>query len=60
MDAFDAYFPYDAYRPHQRDMLEFAAQCAREGSIAMRTDGLSVSTRLNDLCPDDASMIAMA
>jgi len=24
MDAFDAYFPYDAYRPHQRDMLEFA------------------------------------
>jgi DNA excision repair protein ERCC-2 len=35
MDAFDAYFPYDAYRPHQRDMLEFAAQCAREGRIGM-------------------------
>jgi DNA excision repair protein ERCC-2 len=35
MAAFDAYFPYDAYRPHQRDMLEFAAQCAREGRIGM-------------------------
>jgi DNA excision repair protein ERCC-2 len=35
MDAFDAYFPYDAYRPHQRDMLEFAAGCVREGGIAM-------------------------
>jgi len=35
MDDFDAYFPYDRYRPHQREMLEFAAQCAREGRIAM-------------------------
>ena len=60
MDAFDAFFSYDAYRPHQRDMLEFAAGCAREGSIAMGTDGLSLNKRLNDLCPDDASMLAMA
>jgi len=35
MEGFDAWFPYDAYRPHQREMLEFTAQCAREGSIAM-------------------------
>jgi DNA excision repair protein ERCC-2 len=35
MDDFDAYFPYDIYRPNQRGMLEFAAQCAREGGIAM-------------------------
>ena len=35
MDAFDAFFPYSEYRPHQREMLEFAAQCAREGGIAM-------------------------
>jgi len=59
MDAFDAYFPYDAYRPHQRDMLEFAAQCAREGSIGMRTEGLSVNAGFNGLCLEDASIIAM-
>ena len=35
MDAFDAFFPYNEYRPHQRRMLEFAAQYAREGGIAM-------------------------
>jgi DNA excision repair protein ERCC-2 len=35
MDEVDAYFPYDAYRPYQRDMLEFAARCARNGGIAM-------------------------
>ena len=35
MDAFDPYFPYSEYRPHQREMLEFAAQCARDGGIAM-------------------------
>ncbi|WAC04057.1 MAG: ATP-dependent DNA helicase [Methanoregula sp.] len=35
MDAFDAFFPYVEYRPHQREMLEFAAQCARGGGIAM-------------------------
>ena len=35
MYAFDAYFPYSEYRPHQREMLEFAAQCARDGGIAM-------------------------
>jgi len=35
MDALDAYFAYGEYRPLQRGMLEFAAQCAREGGIAM-------------------------
>jgi len=35
MDTLDAYFPYEEYRPQQRGMLEFAAQCAREGGIAM-------------------------
>jgi len=35
MDAFDNYFPYGEYRPHQREMLEFAAQCARGGGITM-------------------------
>ncbi|MCX6686632.1 MAG: ATP-dependent DNA helicase [Methanoregula sp.] len=35
MDAFDAFFPYNEYRPHQRRMLEFAAQYARDGGIAM-------------------------
>jgi hypothetical protein len=59
MDGFDAWFPYDAYHPHQREILEFAAQCAREGSIAMRTDGLSVNVGFNGLCLEDASMIAM-
>ena len=33
--AFDAYFPYSAYRPYQREMLEFVAACIREGKIAM-------------------------
>jgi len=60
MDGFDAWFPYDNYRPHQREMLEFAAQCAREGSIAIRTDGLFVNIGLNDLCLEDASLIALA
>jgi hypothetical protein len=59
MDAFDAYFPYDAYRPHQRDMLEFAAQCAREGGVGMRTEGLSVYGGFNDLCLGDATVITM-
>jgi hypothetical protein len=59
MDAFDAYFPYDAYRPHQRDMLEFAAECARKGGIGMRTDRLPVNVGFNGLCLEDASMIAM-
>ncbi|MCX6682114.1 MAG: ATP-dependent DNA helicase [Methanoregula sp.] len=35
MDAFETYFPYEEYRPLQRGMLEFAAQCARDGGIAM-------------------------
>ena len=35
MDTFDSYFPYAAYRPGQRHMLEVAAQCAREGGIMM-------------------------
>jgi DNA excision repair protein ERCC-2 len=33
--AFDAFFPYSGYRPYQREMLGFAAACAREGKIAM-------------------------
>ncbi len=35
MDELDAWFPYEAYRPYQRDMLERAAGCARDGGIAM-------------------------
>lgn len=35
MDAFETYFPYEEYRPLQRGMLEFAAQYARDGGIAM-------------------------
>ncbi|VVB84930.1 ATP-dependent DNA helicase [uncultured archaeon] len=35
MDTFDSYFPYAEYRHGQRHMLEVAAQCAREGGIAM-------------------------
>jgi DNA excision repair protein ERCC-2 len=35
MDELDAWFPYEAYRPHQRGMLELAATCARNGGIAM-------------------------
>jgi len=35
MDSFDAYFPYDQYRPQQEEMLAFAEKCAREGGIAM-------------------------
>ncbi|MGD1003859.1 MAG: ATP-dependent DNA helicase [Methanoregulaceae archaeon] len=35
MDAFDTYFPYDEYRPHQHEMLQFVAKCAHEGCIAM-------------------------
>ncbi len=29
------YFPYGSYRPHQEDMLDMAASCAREGGIGM-------------------------
>lgn len=35
MDSFDSYFPYAEYRPHQREMLAFAAEVAREGGIGM-------------------------
>ena len=35
MDQLDSYFPYESYRPFQREMLERVAQCAREGGIAM-------------------------
>ena len=35
MQTFDFYFPYPEYRRGQRHMLEFVAQCAREGGIAM-------------------------
>ncbi|HMA04648.1 MAG TPA: ATP-dependent DNA helicase, partial [Methanomicrobiales archaeon] len=35
MDAISAFFPYEAYRPHQRQMLELVAQTAEKGGIAM-------------------------
>jgi DNA excision repair protein ERCC-2 len=35
MDPLDDWFPYPAFRPHQREMLEFAAETARDGGIAM-------------------------
>ena len=35
MDSFDPFFPYSEYRPHQREMLTFAAQIARDGGIGM-------------------------
>lgn len=35
MDELDAWFPYETYRPYQREMLELAATCARNGGIAM-------------------------
>ena len=35
MGSLDTFFPYPSYRPHQREMLEEAAHCAREGGILM-------------------------
>jgi DNA excision repair protein ERCC-2 len=35
MDELDSWFPYEHYRPCQREMLELAARTAREGGIAM-------------------------
>ncbi len=35
MDSLDGFFPYDEYRPNQRQMLEFAATVARDGGIGM-------------------------
>src|SRR5512136_2831269 len=35
MDAISAFFQYEAYRPHQRQMLELVAQTAEKGGIAM-------------------------
>ena len=35
MEKLDAYFPYDSYRPCQKEMLEEVAQVARDGGIAM-------------------------
>ena len=35
MDAISAYFPYGAYRPHQRQMLDAVAEAGRNGGIAM-------------------------
>lgn len=29
------FFPYQNFRPHQREMLEFSMECAREGRIAL-------------------------
>ena len=38
MDAISAFFPYEAYRPHQREMLELVAETAGKGG------GLYLST----------------
>jgi len=35
MDSFSAFFPYNQYRPGQKEMLEYAASVAREGGIGM-------------------------
>lgn len=35
MDGLDAWFPYDSYRPYQREMLELGANCAEIGGVAM-------------------------
>jgi DNA excision repair protein ERCC-2 len=35
MSSLDDFFPYPAYRPYQREMLEVAGRIAREGGIAM-------------------------
>ncbi|MDK2974867.1 MAG: excision repair protein [Methanofollis sp.] len=35
MDRLEAWFPYPGFRPNQREMLEFAADTARDGGIAM-------------------------
>lgn len=35
MENPDAYFPYESYRPHQKEMLASVAACARQGGIAM-------------------------
>jgi DNA excision repair protein ERCC-2 len=35
MDRLDEFFPYSAYRPCQREMLETASRIAREGGIAL-------------------------
>lgn len=35
MDELDSWFPYEGYRPHQREMLELAVRAARKGGIAM-------------------------
>lgn len=35
MTALDDWFPYSAYRPYQREMLETSAAIAAQGGIAM-------------------------
>ncbi|QYZ80040.1 ATP-dependent DNA helicase [Methanofollis formosanus] len=35
MDPLEDWFPYPSFRPNQREMLEFAAETARDGGIAM-------------------------
>jgi DNA excision repair protein ERCC-2 len=35
MDGISAFFPYEAFRPHQREMLDLVAETARDGGIAM-------------------------
>ncbi|MDH7510155.1 MAG: ATP-dependent DNA helicase [Methanolinea sp.] len=35
MTGLEDFFPYPGFRPHQREMLEFCAACARDGGIAL-------------------------
>ena len=35
MESPAAYFPYESYRPHQKEMLDCVAACARGGGIVM-------------------------
>jgi len=35
MDTLDDWFPYQDFRPHQREMLDFGLSCARDGAIGL-------------------------
>jgi len=35
MTGLSDFFPYPGFRPHQKTMLEFCAECARDGGIAL-------------------------
>ncbi len=54
MSAFDAWFPYESYRPHQREMLEFAADCVRNRDTAMidAPTGSGKSSVLSAMLPE--------